>query len=80
MKINEFEPWDWRAIHVEHLKNYSLKLKYKLLFYFILADELYKQLSYEILARYLRENETYISLDEVHEGRYEIHHALDKMK
>lgn len=61
LNIDEIEPMDWRMDILEFLRNpssnHDRKLKYKTLFYTVLGDELYKQLSDGTLARCLSKTE-----------------------
>ena len=84
LNIDVLTTSDWRKTLVDYLQNPNLfvdqKIKYKLVNYIIIGEELYKKSIDGVLLKCLGESEAYIALAETHEGICSSHQAGEKMK
>ncbi|WJX26318.1 hypothetical protein P8452_15256 [Trifolium repens] len=82
--IDNLSDTDWRKPIVKYLENPSgitdRKVKYKVLSYTIIGNELFKKTPEGILLKCLSENEAFLAITNVHSGSCGAHQAGHKMK
>jgi hypothetical protein len=80
----ELSAEDWRKEIIDYLKNPSKKvdkqLRYKVIKYVLLEDELYYRTIDGVLLKYLGEEEANVLMGEIHEGVCGAHQSAFKMK
>ncbi|XP_058746033.1 uncharacterized protein LOC131618895 [Vicia villosa] len=84
LNIDSLADIDWRSPIVNYLKDpltdTKRKVKYRVLSYFLMGNELFKKTPEGVLLKCLGETEAYLALSNVHSGACGAHQAAHKMK
>lgn len=83
LAIDRLVDGDWRKSIVEYLQNPTSaeqKIRYRILSYILLGNELFKKTLEGVLLKCLSESKAYLAVSSVHSGACEVHQVGHKMK